>query len=442
MILPAHWLAAVLFPVGAIAAGQEPAPEVPEETKVQGTWTTSYRGRFGNGRDDHDLTEVVTVTVGDAATQEVTFHAMGHVSADLDGEPDDGQDFAFFSLSDTYDSRLTARLYHAYAEVHGSPGVEVFRIGRQLIYDTPETVVFDGARLETAPRGPRRVAWGAYGGIPSHTFESSASGDFVLGAFVRAQATRHLGLRADWLHLEDARAGLSTSDDLVQLSAQLRPDERWSLEASHSRLMRQARDLRLAGRYFEPQADLALEARYYELLTTQRELSVPLDPFFTTLFEHVPYRELDLNLSKGLGDAWFLQGGLDLRRLSDEAQEGPNNREFERGYATAVAEELLPADWTVALTGELWRGDDERFATWGVDLSRELEDGWRVDLGSYYSLFKYQFYLDEEREDVRTWYGGLRYRSPGALGLRLRYEFEDNDLDGFHTVRLGMTWHF
>ena len=167
---------------------------------------------------------------------------------------------------------------------------------------------------------------------------------------------------------------------------------------------------------------------------------MPLDPFYATLFDSFPYREAGLSVGKGLGEDWYLQAGAELRRVVEDGDVGPFNRDFDRWFATASAEDLLPQEIAISATAEVWDGSDERFDTWGLDLQRDFGEDWRADLGSYFSLYKFDFYLDEEHEHVRTWYAGLRHQATKALSVRVRYELEHDDEQDFQTVRVGMTW--
>jgi hypothetical protein len=57
-------------------------------------------------------------------------------------------------------------------------------------------------------------------------------------------------------------------------------------------------------------------------------------------------------------------------------------------------------------------------------------------------LYKDDLLNDDEREDVRTWYLKLRKRKSNDFGYQLAYEYEENEIDEFHTLRMGVTWHF
>lgn len=432
-----------LLAAGLLAAGcrsadpaDQEAPSPSERDPLSAILTTSYRGRAGDEESDHDVMETATITAGDPGLDRFTFHAMGSASWDMDGTDPDS---SFFSLSDTYDHDLSAQLYHAYFDVHRQKGFDVVRAGRQVLYETPETVYVDGVRVETEARGDLAWRLGGYGGVQVLPYESSRDGHYVVGGFAEALPVGELKLRADWLRADDEEGG-DDADDVLALKGIYTPAQRLSLEASHSRFVSEARDARVAGRWFDAEKDLSFEARYYELLTPLRDLAVPLDPFYDTLFDSFPYREAGLALGKGFGEDWFLLAGADTRRVSDEEDIGAFNRDFDRWYATATAEDLLPKEIALSLTGEVWDGSGDRFETWGLGLEKEVGEDWRVDAGSFYSLYKFDVFLDEEREHVRTYYAGMRHQASESLSLRARYEFEHNDLDDFHTLRLGVTW--
>ncbi len=419
------------------AAGGEPgAPVPPARDPVSALLTTSYRGRFGDEESDHDVMETASITAGDPGLDRFTFHALASASLDLDGTDPDS---SFFQLSDTYDHDLTGQLYHAYVDVHRVKGFDVLRAGRQVLYETPDTVYVDGVRVETAAHGDLAWRLGGYGGVQVLPYESSRDGHYVIGAFAEALPFEPLRLRADWLRADDDEGG-DDADDVLAIKGVYTPDLRLTLEASHSRFVRDPRDWRMAGRWFDAETDLSLEARYYELLTPLRDLAVPLDPFYETLFDSFPCREAGLSLGKGLGEDWFLQAGADLRRVTDDEDIGAFNRDFDRWYATATAEDLLPKEIALSVTGEVWDGSGDRYETWGLGVEKQVGEDWRVDAGSFYSLYKFDVFLDEEREDVRTYYAGLRHQATESLALRARYEYEHNDLDDFQTLRLGLTW--
>ena len=416
-------------------AGAEPGehPAFP----IRGTLTSRYRGRWESDAGDHDLYQVLTLEAGDAETDRVTAHFMGQAAYDLDGADSEGN-YAFFSLQDTYDSPVTARLYHAYADVHET-GLETVRLGRQLIYETPEVAYFDGVRVETEGLGEKDVQLGIYGGVPVHPYESSPEGDVIVGVSGQARPWRGSRLRLDWMHLEDESLLGENRDDLAAVALDQSFSPGFQVGGEYSLLEGEQRDFRLRASAYSAQSDLTAEVSFYKLLRAQGERAIPFDPFFATLFELFPYWQSRMLLSKGFEAGVTLAAGLDLRRVEDSNDLGEFNRDFERYHLTTTFDEL-PAELELSLTGELWESDQSDIRSWGLDLRRQLTDELAATVGTYFSLFKYELYTDSEREDVRTWYTALAWRRAKGPRFDLRYELEDADLDQFHYLRLGATW--
>ncbi len=439
---------ALLLLAGSGAACAATAPGAPEERPpgaraVSGFLSSRYRGRSGLGERDHDLYQVLSADWRGREPASASAHVLGELAWDLDGPDADGE-FAFYSLQDTYGRRLTGRLLHAYLDLPGSPRFEVLRLGRQFFHDTPLGVTFDGARLETARAALLGARFGAYAGVPVHPYESSRSGDLVGGLLGLWELWKGALLRLDWMHLEDETRLRTAKNDLVGVDLQqaLRGRERDALlEARWTGLEGAGRDVRLRATFFDSPLGWTLDASYYELLTTQNELAVPLDPFSSSLFELFPYRQVTLLASK----SWthlVLEGGADARRVADSDDVGEFNRDFLRGHLSATGDDLLPWDTSLTLTGEVWNADADDFRSWGVALAREFGDRVDVDFGSYYSLYKVDFFANEERDHVRTWFAGLSYDPRPSTRFSLDYQFEQNDLDDFHQLRVGCTWRF
>jgi hypothetical protein len=404
---------------------------------VTGQLLTRYRGRFTGDESDLDLYEVADLAFADPSGR-WSGAVLARASYDVDGR-EDGQD-DFFSLQDTYDHSLEAQLFHAYLDV-ATETFALLRLGRQPLYETPLTLFFDGARAELAPRGERRATLGAFAGVGEHPYESSSDGDLVLGTFASLLVWPGAKLRADWMRLEDARLGVEHENDLfgLALGQDLLGAERATrLDARFTALEGNGRDLRLAGSHVDSRANVTLQGSLYRLLQTQQELAAPLDPFSDTLFELFPYYQLGFSASKDWRDFGLLSG-LDLRRVEESGDEGEFNRDFERYYLTSTLPDAL---WvSVSVTGELWHATDTDYETWGASLSRAFEAGWDVALGSHYALYEYDQQSGEERDHVRTTSLDLRWKPGRRWHWRMRYEFERNDFDDYHELRLEYAWN-
>ena len=407
---------------------------------VHGSLSSAYRARWNGDEDDHDLFEVLSLDLGDRTRHEWTGHVMARANADLDGG--EGEPSAFFDLDDTYDGDVTLRLYDAWAERRDLGPLARLRLGRQTIWDTPRFAWFDGASAETEPFGRRALSFGLYGGVPVHVFESSPEGDLLAGAFAQARPWRGGRVRLDWMHADDETSLGDESNDLARATVWQSFGRRLRAEAWYTGLEQDGRDYAARVFWSKPEDDVSIRIAWFELLSTQTHYATEFDPFFTTLFEQYPYRQAQLLASKGFGDHVDVQTGIDVRRVDDDEDVGPFNRDFERAYATVGLTDSLPAGLDLALTGESWDGGGNDVRTWGLDLSRRFGKGSLASLGSYYSLYKTDAFSFEEREHVRTWYARVRWRRSKSTTWDLRYELEDLDDETFHTVRAGLTWRF
>jgi hypothetical protein len=422
--------------------GEPGEPGEPDDLDaIGGHFAARYRGRAGDGTDDHDVYTTLYTDVGQVRPGDWTYHVLGTLYADLDGGEDGTDEFVFFGLADTYDSAVHGDLYHLYADYHGRGGLERARLGRQLDYGTPELAWFDGASLALAEQGSRRSSGGLYGGIPVHAYESSAEGDVVFGVWGETHPWKDARLRLDWMHLEDDYLLAENENDLLGLSAWQTLARAWRLEGAYTSLEGDPRDLELRGAWLAEDQDLVLRASYYRLLEEQNQLVLELDPFTTSLFTLFPYEQARFLASQGF-DAWSLEGGFDLRRVEDQGDVGQFNRDFERYFLTVASSAgLLPWDLEAALSADTYYGDDD-VRSFGGELSRAAGQGAEVSAGTYYSLYKYDIFQNEERDDVRTYFARLWREIGASRTFDLRYEYEDDEDEDYHTLRVGTTWHF
>jgi len=417
---------------------QQPAkPAAP----IRGYVTTRFRSRSTSGADDQDLETALGLDIGNESTDVLSGHVLARLGADLDGTstPD-----PFFSLNDTFDHSLASYLYYAWVDVRpkqAAPGqIERWRVGRQIDYLTPELAWFDGLSAQTRASGRQRLQLGGYAGVPTRMYETSADRGAVLGAFAQAEPWKDGRARADWMYLDDETRLAQGDNNLVSLALWQSFLPSLQLEGRYTHLEQDPRDARLQANWFDQEHELSLLLSYYELLHEQKGFALDVDPFLSNLFEQFPYRQVRLLASKSLGESLLLQGGADVRRVSDDADIGEFNRDFERGYLTFTHGDLLPLSLSLSLTGEVWNSSDDDIQTWGLDLSRRLGPELDASIGSYYSLYKYDAFSVEERDDVRTYYLVLRWKQSRVSAFDFRYDFEDSEIGDYQTLRLGATW--
>jgi hypothetical protein len=442
-------LAGAGFACDPTVRAQDPPPaaapaasERPSGYRIEGYLSSRYWVRWTGDDSDQDLHEVLSLDFGERDRDTVTGHFLGRLAADLDSHRGTSRSSPFFNLSDSFDRAIDPRLYHASVDLNRlGEALERVRVGRQELYDTPVFAYFDGVSLTTGDLTPSRLEFGAWGGASTHLFESSRSGDWLGGGFAEMRPWRGGRVRADWMHIEDDRVVGSRDDDLIGLRVWQTIAERVTLDAGYTRFVERDRDVDVRAAYIVPEDDLVAQVIWHQLLNTQRDLVLELDPFVGALREYDPFWQLGALVSKGVHEHVDVRAAVDLRRVTDRADVGPFNRDYERYGLTVTPHDLIVEGSSLSVTVDSWRSDGQDLWTVGGDLSQRFGDV-TVAIGTYYSLFEYELFRNEERDHVRTYFANLRHRVSPSISWDLAYEFEQNDLDDFHTLRLGALWRF
>jgi hypothetical protein len=444
---PAPSEPAVAGPLLADSNPADPAAPIPPERwyetlRLSGSLSFDYRLRHTSGATDQDLYGLLSADYGDAQSQPVTAHLVARSAYDLDGHTKQTGAYVFNSLEDTYQDRLTAQLYEAWVGGALSGAIASWKAGRFYVDDTPVETYVDGARFETSETAALRMKFGAYGGLPSHLYESSPSGDLILGAFAEARAWRGGRTRLDWMLVEDQQVFADHSNDLYAISQWQQVGERVDLFGRFTFLESESRDLSLRATYADAAAKFHGQLAYFELFNAQKSLAIEFDPYFNSAFDYEPYRQIQLNAGQALGDHLDLSGGFDVRRLTHDSSEGTFNHDFERFYLVPTLIGLPDEGTSITATGELWIATPERFATVGGEIDHEFSKAVKADVGTAYSLYKYDILLSQELDRVRTYYAGIDWKASAKLRLRLEYDWEEDPFDHYQTLRMRATWTF
>jgi len=231
-------------------------------------------------------------------------------------------------------------------------------------------------------------------------------------------------------------------DDLLSFKVWQEVSTRWRLEGEFSHLEGDPRDLRLTSLFDDPGSETSFRASYYQLLETQKRSVTELDPFYEQLLAYEPFREGNVIASHAFGKHALVDLGVDLRRVIHSDDVGDFNHDWERYYLTATLRELGAEGLSVSATADFWDGDDQDTNSLGADLSYAVDQGWKGSVGTYYSLYKYELLELSERDDVRTYYIRAGRALSSRLDFDVSYELEDDDLETYHTLRLGLLWKF
>jgi hypothetical protein len=245
------------------------------------------------------------------------------------------------------------------------------------------------------------------------------------------------------MHLEDDLVlNDEHKDDLLALALWQKITDHVRVEGEYSHLEKDPRDLRLRGFFDDVDSQTLVRVSYYQLLETQTANANEIDPYFEELFEYFPYRQATLNVARPIGEKTSVDVGFDMRRITDSDDVGEFNRDWERYYATLTQDEVFQPEISVSVTVDFWDDDDRDTNSFGADVTYAPDDRWESSIGTYYSLYKYDFLEFDERDDVRTYYLRAGYELSQSVDLDFRYEYENDDFETYHTLRLGALWQF
>ena len=425
---------------------QEAAPPAPSPV-VQPDWLeflhgslrTVQRSRWTGGASDADLFNFLSLRAGKAEKDLFSGSASGRFQSDLDGDRGADGFSPFDSLSDSYRRATTSQVLTAYVDITNPwPGVRA-RAGRQILDEMPEAVPMDGALATLEASAAIRIA--AFGGRAVNFFESSPSGDSMFGGWIEAKPWTRGRVRLEYLHLKDENTFGLFKDDLVGLMLE-HGDGPWLLSGRGTFLESEARDILLRGSAAFPEAGLTLDLRTYYLFEQQQALSYGLDAFAVFLLPIEPYYQFSLSASQELSERFGVDAAVVTRSLKNSDDEGDYNHEFSRWSFTARSRKWPAEDLSVSVTGDFWQTRYDEFWTAGGALQWQVAEAVRADLSSSYTLYTIDALTGEEHERVRLVSLGLRWKVNPDVTADAKFTAEENDVDGFRTLEVGVRYAF
>ncbi len=377
-------------------------------------------------------------------------HFLGSVRSDLDGEQSLHPYFPLEDINNTHDRRATAEVYEAYAVLNNPLRSDLrARLGRQP-GTRDEQITFDGVAAD-AGMANGKVNVTVYGGVAVHFQEVNThwGEDSLQGAGIDLRLLPSTGMSADYLLVSDRQEYLSGRelfrDRLLAFKAWRRFAQFAQVSASYRFLDGDPRDLSVKASAVLAAQDAEMTASYYRQLKERAELTNEFAPVSFIMGSSSPYQSLDLKARKFFGERLALDAGYFKRLLLDGTDAGPFNKEYSRSYLSSELRDLFIPGLSWTLTGEVWQAGGASTDSYGTDLAyafRARGRKGRVAAGTYYSLYKYDYYLElGEREKVRTYYLEGRQAVADGVSLHARYEYE-RGIEEYQTLRVGMRYEF
>jgi hypothetical protein len=429
------------------ALGLSRAPIVDAPVVCVPTWsgdiTVRARGRYTEDDADTDLYQHFRVRYRreDAPGWSASMHLR--LSEDLDGIADSSDFFVFDSVDDTYDTAILSRLYHLYAHYHAPGGVlDYVRIGRQDV-TAGEIFHVDGATvsLRPSPCGSARLF--AFGGIPSHLYESTIDGDWIVGVGGSFSPWRGASVEASDVYLEDHSEIYGTPTANLFTVEMAQRFANGGLRAGYQHLDEEARKAWGSFDWFVPRWAASFRGTLHVQILSEEEQAYDIDPYYAILLDLQPYWDLGLSASKELGRCASVEAGVQLRRLFEDDDEGAFNHEFTRVYGTLATQHRPWYGLGLAVTGEWWSAEDtEDVVAAGFEVDYRPGGRWRWTAGMDYALYRTDLYAAEERYDSYGWYLRARYDPSPRWHLDGRLRVDTDDFDTYLTVDLAALWEF
>lgn len=417
------------------------------EKSVKGyiTFQSVTRKESTTSFEDKDLYLALRLTYLNLPTKKYGFHFFGTVRSDQDGSQNVIGGYPLEGISDTYKDPTVSYLYESHALFNHVGPISQLRLGRQS-GKRGERIYFDGMALDFK-KNPR---WGLalYGGRAVHHFDVNlaAETDSLAGVGFDLSRRGRTRVSLDYLFLKDRRDPVDDlKDELISLLIRRQFSPSWQGLVKTRHINHNPRDVHVRLNGKSSGARMGMNLAYYRRSRMEYEISQEVSSFASIMGLSHPFHSLKASFRWGITPRFSMAtGGFTRKMLEPETVEGPFNREFSRLYLVGQGKDLFFPGFSASLTTEKWKAGTFDVSTSGYELAYRKKgiNGTRIQLGNYYSLYKYDYYLQlGERTSVRTNYLKARIPVGKSFSFTGAYETEDGAYQ-FKTLKAGMRYVF
>ena len=421
---------------------------IANEVSLKGSISNRYILRTTGTDTDNDIETLLSLDVGQPSTDKISGSMQAGGIFDLDktrnGSP-------YRSIFDTFNSSAVGRFYYGYIDLKDPEDKNKIRLGRQYRHEF-ESLYYDGISFETDQSKP--ITFTAYSGIPVHLFENQYGltvGDWLAGGALEWNIYTNLKFRFDYVHVKDEVTGFRStlginSDDLFGLSLWCDLTDRISISSDFTSFRDQVRDAQASATFRWSEQDLSLRYNFYTLFKAYSFRVLEFDGYgFAGAFE--PYYEMTLSASKGLSEHFAVDGGFSIRNLVDKQIASAFNHGFERGYLSLSSYNIPIKDLSLNLTADYYHGKDNTLKNNSFGTSFSAVHGFfdkklNITIGTAFYFYKFNLFLGNESNNVQSYFAEVETKILAKIKTSLRYEFENNQINDFHTLELGVRWDF
>jgi hypothetical protein len=450
------------------AAGEKPpeeekvaaAPETDAQKQlkwaIDGYLYEDLRYRNAGGENDLDSYTHVFLDATRRAGRPYHFRFNGRLNIDLAGDqkPND----LLRDFWDSYNGDAQFRLYEAYGDVpHKSV---LLRIGRQFL-DEGNYFHVDGVRVDVDLREKwKGVDLTVIGGVPVRLSGTSTDANWMIGAVLRARINKKTRLRLSYYHVSESFPGINSPvvdppNQPVSIPAGRVDDDLFGFSAWHNfqRTLRvfgrftllngAANELQLRLRWFTEDGRWTVVADWYQLFERLNNVTNDLTPYVPMMGSYMPFWRLGARVTYRPAEVWVIQGGLGWRQLENSSNEGTFNHSYVNYFVTATRLDAWKPglDVTATLNG-YDSSESQDFLALTTTVDYRINTKVKVSGGIDYSLYKYIWFSNSERENVWTYFVRARWELKERVTLTGMVSVDDDRVATWTTVSVRVTWRF
>ena len=353
-------------------------------------------------------------------------------------------------IGDTYQSSYQGYVYEAHFDINNPfEYITQIRMGRQA-GTRDEQVFFDGIAADI--RAASTLNLTLYGGAAAHLYEVNNhwGDDTVAGAGLDYTLGSSTRVSLDYLSDKDVQSYPTAStttdvhDQMISLKLWQSFDSFMKALVKYRYLNGEPRDLSVRAVSTFPETDIEMNVNYFRQFRPQNELSNELSLFYAVMGTSSPYQSIDVKLRKFFGLHYAVDVGYFKRGLLEENQESDLDRDYSRTFMMFEIIDLLKDGLSFTVTGEQWKTNGREYSSAGLDVGYAFKNkkSASINVGTYYSLYKYDYYIEEGlQQNVRTYYVNGRYPLGSGLSINGSYEYESS-IENYQTLKLGMRYDF
>ena len=422
-----------------------------ESFVLDGFFSTKYVEKNiqmdGDTTKDSDIYGYLRIDLLMTEEKDYEFHFFGTARRDLEGDSNQKNFKPTEDIGNTNNSSDSSNIYDAHLAINNPLSfITQIRLGRQVgVRDEP--IFFDGLAIDLKLFSNLKIF--LYGGLAVHFYEMDDGTDIIGGMGIDYRMFRSTKISLDYLYIKDERDLYTEEEEIAEYtSVKLRQDFSSYAKAmvKYRWMNGEERDYKIRTHFKVVPTDTEINLAYYRQMEKKKEVSNEMSPFYDILGESKPYHYFDAKVRQQFGENIILDIGAYQRELVEEPEEeSAFNREYKRFFIIFEMSELLTKGLSISLTGEHWETKAREFDSTGVEASYVLGkkiNRFEVSAGYYYSLYKYDYYLElGERTEVTTYFARTQIPLGASFTAKAYYELETG-IERYQTYRVEVRFDF